>query len=63
VDELFDRLWTNTDDLDRRTAREVLDGRYRWLEQGVVDPSGEGPWTADASPGPSRRPDVHRSLR
>jgi len=63
VDELFDRLWSNTDDLDNRVAQEVLAGRYSWLEQGVIDPSGEGPWIADASPGPSQQPDVHRSVR
>ncbi len=63
VDELFDRLWRNTDELDRRVAQEVLAGRYDWLEQGVIDPSGEGPWIADTSPGPSPHPDVHRSLR
>ena len=62
VDELFGRLWTNTDDLDRAVARRVVDGRYTWLEQGILDPSGEGPWIADSTPGPSQRDDVHRSV-
>ncbi|MGH4035360.1 acyl-CoA dehydrogenase family protein [Actinomycetota bacterium Odt1-20B] len=63
VDELFDRLWTNTDDLDRKVVKGVLSGTYTWLEQGVVDPSGEGPWIADATPGPSTKENVHRPIR
>lgn len=55
VEELFTRLWSNTDDLDRRVVDGVLSGTYTWLEEGVVDPSGEGPWIADATPGPSAR--------
>ncbi|MGW6273495.1 acyl-CoA dehydrogenase family protein [Streptomyces sp. NPDC055060] len=63
VEELFDRLWTNTDDIDRKVVKGVLNGRYTWLESGVVDPSGEGPWIADATPGPSTRENVHRPIR
>lgn len=63
VDELFDRLWTNTDDIDRKVVKGVLNGRYTWLESGVVDPSGEGPWIADATPGPTQRENVHRPIR
>ncbi|GEC06409.1 acyl-CoA dehydrogenase [Streptomyces spinoverrucosus] len=63
VDELFGRLWTNTDDLDRKVVKGVLAGSYEWLEQGVVDPSGDGPWIADATPGPSQKENVHRPIR
>ncbi|MGW7070694.1 acyl-CoA dehydrogenase family protein [Streptomyces sp. NPDC054855] len=63
VDELFDRLWTNTDDVDRKVVKGVLNGMYTWLEAGVVDPSGEGPWIADATPGPTQRENVHRPIR
>ncbi|MEV8021653.1 acyl-CoA dehydrogenase family protein [Streptomyces sp. NPDC086554] len=63
VDELFDRLWTNTDDIDRKVVKGVLSGTYTWLESGVVDPSGEGPWIADATPGPTKRENVHRPIR
>ncbi|MEU5957759.1 acyl-CoA dehydrogenase family protein [Streptomyces sp. NPDC047525] len=63
VDELFDRLWTNTDDIDRKVVKGVLSGTYTWLEEGVVDPSGEGPWIADATPGASTRENVHRPIR
>ncbi|MFD7502017.1 acyl-CoA dehydrogenase family protein [Streptomyces sp. NPDC059850] len=62
ADELFGRLWTNTDDLDRKVVSGVLSGSYEWLEAGVLDPSGEGPWIADATPGPSTRDNVHRPI-
>ena len=41
--QLFGELWHNDDDADREAAAKLLDGRYRWLEEGIVDPSGEGP--------------------
>jgi alkylation response protein AidB-like acyl-CoA dehydrogenase len=63
IGELFDRLWTNTDDLDRKVVKGVLGGVYTWLEEGVLDPSGDGPWIADASPGPARRENVRRPVR
>ncbi|MFD3730885.1 acyl-CoA dehydrogenase family protein [Streptomyces sp. NPDC058632] len=63
VEELFGRLWTNTDDIDRRVVKGVLSGTYTWLEQGVVDPSGDGPWITDAAPGPSTRKNRHRPIR
>ncbi|MFI7294125.1 acyl-CoA dehydrogenase family protein [Streptomyces sp. NPDC050121] len=62
VDELFARLWTNTDDLDRKVVEGVMAGAYEWLEQGIVDPSGEGPWIADATPGPSEKENMHRPI-
>ncbi|MEU7282666.1 acyl-CoA dehydrogenase family protein [Streptomyces sp. NPDC045431] len=63
VEELFGRLWHNTDDLDRKVVQGVLSGTYTWLEEGVLDPSGDGPWIADATPGPSTRENVHRPIR
>ncbi|AXE89006.1 acyl-CoA dehydrogenase family protein [Streptomyces sp. Go-475] len=63
IEELFTRLWTNTDDLDRKVVKGVLSGTYEWLERGIVDPSGDGPWIADATPGPSRKENVHRPIR
>ncbi|MFD3681834.1 acyl-CoA dehydrogenase family protein [Streptomyces sp. NPDC058613] len=63
VEELFGRLWSNTDDLDRKVVAGVLTGTYTWLEEGVLDPSGDGPWIADATPGPSQHENVHRPLR
>ncbi|MGW4388862.1 acyl-CoA dehydrogenase family protein [Streptomyces sp. NPDC004685] len=63
VDELFGRLWHNTDELDRKVTKGVLGGSYTWLEEGVIDPSGDGAWIADATPGPSKRKNVRRPIR
>ncbi|MEU2286404.1 acyl-CoA dehydrogenase family protein [Streptomyces sp. NPDC013178] len=63
VDALFTRLWSNTDDLDHKVVKGVLAGTYTWLEEGILDPSGEGPWIADATPGPSQKENVHRPIR
>ena len=64
VDELFERLWTNTDDVDRKLTAKVLEGGYTWLEDGVIDQSeGTGPWIAAWEPGESKAEDVHRSYR
>ncbi|MCF6526547.1 acyl-CoA dehydrogenase family protein, partial [Streptomyces sp. JJ36] len=62
VEELFGRLWHNTDDLDRSVVKGILSGSYTWLEEGVIDPSVEGPWIADQTPGPSRKENVHRPV-
>jgi alkylation response protein AidB-like acyl-CoA dehydrogenase len=43
ADTLFHELWANDDDARHAAAAKVLDGRYTWLEEGIVDPSGEGP--------------------
>jgi alkylation response protein AidB-like acyl-CoA dehydrogenase len=43
VDALFHQLWSNDDDANYADAQRVLEGRYPWLEEGIVDPSGEGP--------------------
>jgi alkylation response protein AidB-like acyl-CoA dehydrogenase len=43
VDSLFTALWANEDDANYAGAQRVLEGRYTWLEDGIIDPSGEGP--------------------
>jgi alkylation response protein AidB-like acyl-CoA dehydrogenase len=59
VHELFGALWDNTDDVDTALTRGILNGRYRWLEQGVLDPSeGTGPWIAEWQMGPSTEPNL-----
>jgi alkylation response protein AidB-like acyl-CoA dehydrogenase len=64
TEDLFEGLWTNTDDLDTRIAKNVLAGEYTWLEEGVVDTSeGTGPWIARWQPGPTQAEDVHRRYR
>lgn len=61
VQALFDALWTNTDSTDAQLAHDVLDGRYTWLEAGILDHSeGTGPWIASWEPGPSTQPNLAR---
>jgi alkylation response protein AidB-like acyl-CoA dehydrogenase len=43
VETLFGELWNNVDDANRAAAARVLDGRYRWFEEGLADPAGDGP--------------------
>jgi len=43
ADRLFAELWANDDDDNRAAAGDLLAGRYQWLEEGIADPSGEGP--------------------
>ncbi|MBE1533578.1 acyl-CoA dehydrogenase family protein [Actinomadura algeriensis] len=62
VEELFDGLWRNTDAMDVRLARAVLDGAFTWVEEGVLDPSIPGPWIAPSEPGPSGVETVHRHV-
>ncbi|MDX8053556.1 acyl-CoA dehydrogenase family protein [Lentzea sp. BCCO 10_0798] len=60
VDELFEKLWKNTDDSDQVLAKQVLDGNYAWLEEGVVDSSIPGGWIADSTHHESTADNVHR---
>jgi len=43
AETLFAELWNNVDDANRQAAAKVLDGSYRWLEEGISDPAGDGP--------------------
>jgi alkylation response protein AidB-like acyl-CoA dehydrogenase len=61
AEQLFDGLWRNSDDSDRALARGVLEGRYTWLEKGIIDPSIEGPWIAQD--GGAANENVHRVIR
>jgi hypothetical protein len=38
VEALFAALFHNDDDAGYATAQKVLDGRYTWLEEGILDP-------------------------
>ena len=54
IEALFDALWTNTDSSDVQLTHDVLQGRYSWLEDGIVDQSeGTGPWIANWEAGAS----------
>ncbi len=63
VEALFHELWNNSDAQDVRLARLVLDGRYTFLEEGILDSTTDGAWIASSEPGPSAEQDVHRSVR
>jgi hypothetical protein len=43
VDQLFHDLWQNDDEDSYGAALKVLDDRYAWFEDGILDPSGGGP--------------------
>ena len=62
ADALFTALWDNTDTLDVTAARRVLDGRYAFLEDGVVSPADERPWVAVYPPGAATVEDVRRRI-
>jgi hypothetical protein len=55
ADVLFEELWHNDDDLNTKRASGVLDGRYTWVEDGIVDPSGEGPMIPDEAKAEQKR--------
>src|SRR4051795_4898491 len=55
ADLLFEELWHNDDDLNTKRAFGVLDGRYKWVEDGVIDPSGEGPMIPDEAKNAQKR--------
>jgi alkylation response protein AidB-like acyl-CoA dehydrogenase len=61
VEALFDALWTNTDSSDVQLTHDVLQGRYSWLEDGIVDQSeGTGPWIAHWEAGASTEANLAR---
>ncbi len=63
VDALLDALWANTDSTDIALASNVLEGRYIWLEEGILDQSeGTGPWIASWEPGASTQANVARRI-
>ena len=62
VDALFTALWDNTDDADGAAARWVVDGRYAFLEEGILLDTDDRPWVASWQPGPSQTEDVRRRI-
>ncbi|HKG37265.1 MAG TPA: acyl-CoA dehydrogenase family protein [Solirubrobacterales bacterium] len=46
VRSLFGALWSNDDDSNYELAMQVLAGDHAWIEEGIADPSGEGPMVA-----------------
>jgi len=54
VEALFEALFANDDDANYALAQQVLEGRHTWLEEGIADPSGDGPMIAEQPPEVSR---------
>jgi hypothetical protein len=50
ADALFGELFSNDDDANYGLAQHVLEGRHTWLEEGIADPSGDGPMIAEQPP-------------
>ncbi len=58
----FTALWENTDDADGAAAKQVLAGRYAFVEDGILLPGDDGPWVSPVVPGPSAKPDIRRHI-
>jgi hypothetical protein len=57
VDELFNGLWHNEDDDNYALAQKVLDGRYTFIEDGLIDPAGDDqPLVAGQPEGEGKKP-------
>lgn len=64
TERLLDELWRNTDAADERLAERVLDGRYTWLEEGIIDVSeGTGPWITEQIPADAAENVARRVIR
>jgi hypothetical protein len=62
VEARFTALWQNTDAVDVRAARRVLEGRYTFVEDGILPVDEPGDWVSQWQPGPSTVEDVRRRL-
>jgi alkylation response protein AidB-like acyl-CoA dehydrogenase len=61
IGRLFDALWKNTDSRDMKASAGLLEGKYHWLDEGIVDlTEGTGPWISDEEFGPTQVEDVRR---
>jgi hypothetical protein len=52
IDQAFHDLWHNDDADEYDVALAVLDGRYTFLEEGILDSSGDGPMIASSGSPP-----------
>ena len=50
AERLFDELFANDDAPQYEVAQQVLEGRYDWFEDDVLDPAGDGPMIPEHAP-------------
>ena len=62
ADVLFHGLWRNADATNRRLAKQVLEGRCTWAEDGVLLLDDDAPLIADTTPGRSTPENVHHRI-
>jgi alkylation response protein AidB-like acyl-CoA dehydrogenase len=62
ADALFHDLFRNTDDADTRLAKGVGQGRYAFVEDGIMPLPTEGDWVSHWSAGASTETDVRRRI-
>jgi hypothetical protein len=53
IDQAFHDLWHNDDSEEYDAALAVLDGRYTFLEEGILDPSGDNPMISSSGNPPA----------
>lgn len=58
ADKLFKELFSNDDAPSYERAQQLLDGRYDWLTEEVLDPAGDGPMMPPASHSAPARADA-----
>ena len=51
----FATLWANDDDDQYRAAQQVLEGRYEFFEEDLLDPAGSGPMLGEQEPPAAER--------
>ena len=54
----FEAVFSNDDDASYKAAQKVLEGRYTWLDEGIADPSGDGPMISGQPEGVPDAPPV-----
>jgi alkylation response protein AidB-like acyl-CoA dehydrogenase len=53
IDQAFHDMWHNDDSEEYDAALAVLDGRYTFLEEGILDPSGDDPMISSSGNPPA----------
>jgi alkylation response protein AidB-like acyl-CoA dehydrogenase len=54
VGDLFGALWSNDDDDNYELAQKVLEGRYSFIEEGLIDPAGDSEPLVAGQPEPEQ---------